>query len=352
MHTTEGVLVASSPPLSRWHRLAPVFTLVILAPVIAEVLSGATRLSFIFVLIPEIMVWGCGALIAREVVRRWQGGWTSMLLLGLELSIAEEFIIQQTSLAPLPWVSSPAYGRAWGVNWIFFLFMLVYESVMVVLVPVQLSELIFPNRRNQPWLKKVGMMISSLIFVLGSFIAWLLWTQLARPHTFHVPKYQPPFLAFFFGVLSILLLTFAAYALRNVGRHASRAQATSSTPSPWTVAIVTLVFGFPWYLLMSLIFGPKRDIPLWIPIIAGIVWASVIFFVIQRWVSSPGWSDIHRWALVFSATLVCMIAGFSGSSTWPRMDILSKAILNVFAVAGFIWLALKISRLQPVLPDK
>jgi hypothetical protein len=350
MHTTEGVLVASSPPLSRWHRLAPVFTLLILTPVIAEVLSGATRLSFIFVLIPEIMVWGCGALIAREVVRGWHGGSMSMLLLGL--SVAEEFIIQQTSLAPLPWVSSPAYGRAWGVNWIFFLFMWVYESVMVVLVPVQLSELIFPNRRNQPWLKKAGMMISSLIFVLGSFIAWFLWTQLARPRTFPVPKYQPPFLAFFFGLLSILLLTLAAYALRNVGRHASRAQATSSTPSPWTVAIVTLVFGFPWYLLMSLIFGPKRDGPLWIPIIAGIVWASVIFFVIQRWVSSPGWSDIHRWALVFSATLVCMIAGFSGSSTWPRMDILSKATLNVFAVAGFIWLALKISRPQPVLLDK
>jgi hypothetical protein len=35
-----------------------------------------------------------------------------------------------------------------------------------------------------------------------------------------------------------------------------------------------------------------------------------------------------------------------------RMDILSKAILNVFAVAGFIWLALKISRPQPALPDK
>jgi hypothetical protein len=68
----------------------------------------------------------------------------------------------------------PAYGRAWEVNWIFFLFMLVYESVMVVLVPVQLTELIFLNRRNQPWLKKPGVIISSLTFVLGSFIAWFL----------------------------------------------------------------------------------------------------------------------------------------------------------------------------------
>jgi hypothetical protein len=60
MNRTEGVPVNSSPPLSRWQRLAPVVTLLILAPVVAEVLSGATRLSFIFVLIPEIMVWGCG----------------------------------------------------------------------------------------------------------------------------------------------------------------------------------------------------------------------------------------------------------------------------------------------------
>src|SRR5882757_9760446 len=156
MNTAENVPASSVSPLTRRQRWAPAFTLIVLAPVVAEVLSGATHLSFIFVLIPEIMVWGCGALIARELVRRWHGGWTSMLLLGLGLSIAEEFIIQQTSLAPLPWVSAPAYGRAWGVNWIFFLFMLGYESVWVVLVPVQLAELIFPKSRKQLWLKKGG----------------------------------------------------------------------------------------------------------------------------------------------------------------------------------------------------
>jgi hypothetical protein len=35
----------------------PALTLALLAPVVAEVLFGSTRLSFIFVLIPEIMVW-------------------------------------------------------------------------------------------------------------------------------------------------------------------------------------------------------------------------------------------------------------------------------------------------------
>src|SRR5690349_15511612 len=114
---------------SRASRLAPAATLLVVAPVIGEVLSGATRLSYIIVLVPEIMVWGCGALIIREVVKRWNGGWTSVLLLGLALAVAEEFVIQQTSLAPLPWLGeTPIYGRVWGVNWVYFLFMLGYES--------------------------------------------------------------------------------------------------------------------------------------------------------------------------------------------------------------------------------
>jgi hypothetical protein len=124
----------------------------------------------------------------------------------------------------------------------------------------------YPKSRNQPWLKKGGLIISSLVFVLGSFIAWFLWTQIARPKTFHVPKYEPPFLAIFCGALSILLLVFAAYALRNAGQ---RAQAASSTPSPWMVGVVTLVFGFPWYVLMTLIFGPRRELALWIPMTGG-----------------------------------------------------------------------------------
>ena len=78
---------------SRLSRIAPALSLLALAPVVAEVLSGATRVSFIVVLIPEIMVWGCGALLIREIVLRWRGGWTSMLLLGLALSVPRRKIV-------------------------------------------------------------------------------------------------------------------------------------------------------------------------------------------------------------------------------------------------------------------
>ncbi len=370
MNATDHAATDASGADSGWQRLAPAFALIFLAPVIAEVSSGATRLSFIFVLIPEMMVWGCGALLIREFVRRWHAGWTSMFLLGLGLSVAEEFVIQQTSLAPLPWVASPAYGRIWGVNLIYFIFMLGFESVMVVLVPVQLTEIIFRARRTQPWLKKSGLLITGAVFLLGSFIAGFLWIKIAREKVLHVPHYPTPVPAILCGLAIIILLGIAAYALRNVGQISSAQKSSapkstvrqspaqqsprtevsrstgpsrSTAPSPWIVGIVTLVLGFPWYLLMTLIFGPRRDIPLGISVLAAILWAGLAYVVARRFTSSPAWCDMHRWSAIFCATLVSMIAGFGGSDSWSRTDFYAKVILNVVAVGALTWLALKIA---------
>ena len=49
------------------------------------------------------------ALMIRDLVRRRRQGWRAMLLLGIALAIAEECLIQQTSLAPLVGCRSRAY---------------------------------------------------------------------------------------------------------------------------------------------------------------------------------------------------------------------------------------------------
>jgi hypothetical protein len=320
--------------------VAPVVALLVLSPVIGEVLSGATRLSFIFVLVSEIMVWGCGALIIREVVRRWKGGWTSVLLLGFGLAIAEEFIIQQTSIAPLPFVPPPGYGRLWGVNWPYFAFMLGYEAVWIVLVPVQVTELIFPERRDEPWLGARGLVLSSVVFVVGSFFAWYLWTQMARPNVFHVPAYDPPAVTILLGLLAIVLLTVGAYAARGSGPSPSRGR---SVP-PWVVGLAALLLGFPWYFLMVVVFAPGLTLALWIPMVLACVWGAVAFGVV-RWLSAgDGWSDRHRWTLCLGALLVCMIAGFLGAGSWSRLDTIAKAVMNVVAVAGMLVLRARIAR--------
>jgi hypothetical protein len=324
------------------NRIAPIAALLLLSPLVGEVMSGATRLSFIFAYLPEIMMWGCGTLIIRDVVRRWRGNWTTMLPLGMALSVAEEFIVQQTSLAPLPWLgSTPMYGRAWGVNWIYFLFMLPFESVCITLVPVQIVELIFPERRKEPWLRTRGMAIASVVFVVGAFLAWFLWVKIARIQVFHMPDYKPPIVTFVLGLIAIVVLALISYALR--GPRGVGSAASYQALSPWLVLPATLLLGFPWYILMVLVFVP-RPLALWIPVTATIAWAAMTVLLLRRWAAAAGWGEMHEWALSFGALLVCMTAGFLGSSLWLKMDVIFKLVLNVLAVAGMVELARRIRR--------
>ncbi|MGA9667707.1 MAG: hypothetical protein WBQ94_00780 [Terracidiphilus sp.] len=334
------------------HYKAAIWTLLILAPLIAEVLSGSTRISFIFVFIPEVMVWGVGALLARELVRRWRAGAASLLSLGLALSIAEEFIIQQTSIAPLPFPGADAgFDRVWGVNWLYFLFMLGFESVWVVLIPVQVTELIFPVHREQPWLRKRGLTACCITFVVGAYMAWFGWTQQARPKL-HVPPYHPPLTLIASGLAAIALLVCVAYLLRSFG-HACQVRSSCKTASrleaqPWLVGIGSFVLGGAWFGLITLVFVPNPGVPLWLPLACGVVWARMTFAVIRYWSASGQWSDKHRWALSFGATLASMSVGYLNTAGYSTMDLIGKAILNVLATAGFIILARKLWRRSSV----
>ena len=327
-----------SPAPTRYR--GAIWTLLILAPVIGEVLSGSTRLSILFVLIPEVMVWGGGALLCRELVRRWRGGATSLLLLGLALSIAEEFIIQQTSIAPLPFPgANTAYGRYLGVNWVYLLFMLGFESVWVVLIPVQVTELIFPDRRDQPWLRTRGLIATCIAFLIGSRIAWYGWTQQARPRL-HAAPYHPPATLILIGLAAITALIALAWLLRGYGHSG---QVDSRQPvTPWLIGIKAFVFGAAWFELIGLIFVPHPSLAVWMPLVAGPVWALLSFGLVRYWSAAKGWRDIHRFALSFGATLGCMAISDVSAAGWTRIDLVAKFIFQFLAFLGFLLLARKV----------
>lgn len=324
---------------------APAFTLLLLAPIIAEVLLGATRLSVIFVLIPEIMVWGGGALIIREAVRRWHAGWPSMILLGLALAIAEECIIQQTSLAPL--VGAPhVYGRFLGVNWVYLLALLVYECVWVVLIPVELTELLFPAWQRQPWVRKRGLVVLGIIFLVGSYIAWYAWTQNARPNVFHVPIYNPPLLDILIALGIIVLLVTTAFCVRAL--HLANPTMAWAAPRPWLAGSSAFVLALPCFLLTGISYGAAPHLPFWIPMAGGIAWAILSLMLLRRWASSSSWSVMHRFALVFGALLGSMASGYAIFASGALLiDWIGKIVLNIVAIALMIALAGKL-RLRTV----
>jgi hypothetical protein len=335
----------------------PIWTLILLAPIVGELLSGSTRLSFLFAFIPETMVWGCGALLCRELCRLWRAGGASLLLLGLALSVAEEFVIQQTTLAPLPFPGANAlYGRALGVNWLYLLFQLGYESVWVVLVPVAITELIFPTRRTQPWLRRRGFIATCAVFLVGSLVAGYAWIKRARPNL-HAAPYQPPLAALAMGVAVIILLGWLAYAIRSTAQYADRptngdsASSSAGAPrnpaNPWLIFLAAFVPGFAWFQLIGLLFTPVRH-PVWMPLTAGFLGSLVVCALFLRWSSAHSsarpWGDPQRWSAAFGATLASMSVGYLSTAGWTHADLVFKAILNLLAFFGLLWLGAKVRR--------
>jgi hypothetical protein len=309
--------------------------LIVMAPVVSELLYGAVRISDIPILLIEVFTWGCGALLIRESVRRWGKGWKSMLLMGLALAVAEEWVMQQTSIAPF--VALHAYGRFWGVNWVYFLWALGYESVWVVLIPVQLTELLFSSRRNELWLCTRGMVFAAAGFLLGACAAWYGWTQRARVKIFHMPPYSPPPGYLLIGVVLVVLLVLGAYALPAY-RPGQYRNTSLSVPPAWLAGLIFCGLGTPWAAaaLVGWGRGSLPEVPFGSVLAAGLSWAVLTFFLVGRWTACERWGDQHRFALVFGGVLACMLGGFWVFRTGGalRIDWIGKAVLNMIALFG------------------
>jgi hypothetical protein len=340
--TTEALIdgpdpSAASPRASMWSRAAPGLLLMILAPTLAEILPGATRFSAIFVLPIEICVWGGGVLFIRYAVRRWRLGWRNMLLLALALAVAEECLIQQTSLAPLVvQIKGQVYARALGVNYVYLLWALVYESVFVVFAPVYLTELIYPRRRDGLWLNKTGMVVVAVLFALGSFLAWFSWTQIARPKVFHVPLYNPPLTAVLIAATVIALLIFCAL---GPYRHALAKPGTSDVngirphlPTPWLIGAMGFLCATLWYCFVLLAFGIAPQFPPAIAVAGEILLSAAILALLPRWTAHPLWTEAHQFATLFGVILGSMGLSFVGFIGSLPLDLYFKIGADAIAI--------------------
>ena len=92
---------STSTGSTNWRQTAfPITVLIFLSPVLTELLMGVVHITNLWLLVPEMGVYGIAALIIREVARRWQRGWGTILALGIAFAVAEECVILQTSLTP------------------------------------------------------------------------------------------------------------------------------------------------------------------------------------------------------------------------------------------------------------
>jgi hypothetical protein len=316
-----------------------IWTLLILSPVIAEVLNGATRLSTLFVFVPEVLVWGAGALLCRELVRRWRAGWMSLAALGLALSVAEEIVIQQTSLAPLPFPgANAAFGRWGGVNWVYFLFMLGYECVWVVLVPVKVTELIFPRKANSPWLRRRGLIVTTVAFLVGCRIAWYAWTQRAVPMVFHIKAYVPTWGQLAAGLAGIVALIGLAWVLRGVGPKTVKRRIVQ----PWAAGAMAAVAAAVWFVLLGQNFQTHPQLTAVQTVLCQIALAVVIFALFAVWTGSTEWSARHEWAVCFGVVLTTGVGSSLNKAGYSVADFIFKNAVDVLVLIGLAWLGVQV----------
>jgi hypothetical protein len=327
--------------LSARQRIAPIVTLLALAPIIVEFLFGSTHISMLYLLLPQIGVYGAGALLIRALARHRGRGYGAILLLGLAFAVAEECVILQTGLAPLFVAIDPQhiYGRSLGVNWVYLLSQLGYESVWAIMIPIQLTELIFPSRREDPWLGKWGITVAAIVYVVSSVVVWYLWGQAV--HRFaHGPGYEAPVRTVAIALAVIAALVFVALGPWWPSRR--RTQVTRRAPRPWLVRLVAFTLALLWFVLLILSVGIAPSLPAAATVASGLVLAALAFSLVWRWSASLAWGDSHRLALVSGALFASMLVGFLASGVRESVDLIGKLVLNVLAIIGLSLLAFRI----------
>jgi hypothetical protein len=327
---------------SIWSRIGPALTLVVLAPLVAEVLSGATRFRALFVFPIEMCVWGGGALMIRAAVRHWHLSWRNMLLLALALAFSEECLIQQSSLAPLViQLKGQEYARAFGVNFVYLMWALVYESVFVIFAPVYLAELMFPSRRHLPCLNRSGAFVAAILFSIGCFFAWFTWTHIARVHVFHVPVYTPPLATLALSSFLVVLLTLVATGpSRRLIAHAS----TPLPPPPnWLLIVGGGIWATLLYCLVLLGFGIDPAFPS-LAAVAGGALLGLSAMLAPRWAAHIRWSDASTWAILVGIVGATMLVSFVGFVYSIDVDFYFKLIINTAAFLALLGIGYRVRR--------
>jgi hypothetical protein len=328
---------------SLWQRMLPGLTLMFAAPMIAEVLPGATRMSSIFVFPLEFIIWGGGAIVIRALVRRQRLGWANLLLLAAALSLSEELLIHQTSLAPvIIKLKGVEYGRAFGANYVYLTWALLYEIIFVVFIPVALVELIFYDRREETWLNAVGAVAIGVLFVPACFLAWFLWTHIVREKVLHLDAYIAPMKYVIASAALIGLLIWLA-----IGPAARRLAAKSTPLRPlWPPAMFVLggLSSVVIYFLILLGFGIWPEFPPLLAVAIGVVLAVLIVGFLPTFCAHESWGLWHTVAVLYGGLLTMMgvfFFGFQGSSP---IDFYGKVVVDGIAVVWMVWFALTLRK--------
>ena len=142
---------------------SPAWLLFWFAPLTAEYVSGSAPYLNPFIWLANLLLYGPGVLLIRELRVRWGKGWLAVFILAVAYMIAEEGLLLNTLFDPTKNTS----GRLLGVNWVWTTGMLVVHTLVSLLAPLLIAEARFPERAAEPWLSRKAFYQLLVLFIVN-----------------------------------------------------------------------------------------------------------------------------------------------------------------------------------------
>lgn len=311
------------------HR--PLFAILLIAPWFGEGISTSTpglELLLPWNLAFMAALYGCGALICREVARRWGLGLIGLALLGAAYGVWEEALVDRYWFKPEFWdfMEVGEYSVVGGANVLIATHLTIFHAAVSICASVLVVEHLFPQARSEPWVGRTGLIIAGL--TLG----------IAVPFVYGEFESLPAV-----GALIVAALICAGFVLAAFLAPRPKPPTSPSTPHrwrrllPWGVALcasahILLVYAvaqtsLPWPVGVAITM---------LPVIAGVL--------LVRWLATGGPYGKDALLVIIGLLLYHLVLG-AAVGLAGRYDMTLAAILTL---AGLIWLYRRAPESAPI----
>jgi len=235
---------ASSALVSGRLRWFAIISLLLLGASLAEFLTGSTRVLTAMMNPPGFLLlvglYGCGALLIREVAVRWRKRWAAVLLLGGAYAIGEEGFAAKTMTDPIGSnIGNALYSHFAGLNWVPVAAFTLFHASFSIAFTLLLIELLFPEIKGRRLLRKPGLGLAAVAYSLVVF-----FISRSEPFT---PALS---VTLFLAALSIGYIAAAYFVPRTF------LEATGPHPDRRERSFALLGVGFMGAFYLIIIFGP------------------------------------------------------------------------------------------------
>ncbi|HEX6682085.1 MAG TPA: hypothetical protein VF062_04795 [Candidatus Limnocylindrales bacterium] len=286
--------------------------LLLLSPWIGEYLLGnvsARELAALPFLVP---LYGGGALLIRETVRRTGRGWPSILLLGAAYGVIEAGLVDQSLFNPSFDGHEAGYMPGNALSYV------VGHAVWSIAVPIAIMEML--TRSTQPWLGRTGLVLTVPFYLLGCAIIFSAHDAVASPGQLVTA-----------AAVTVALIA-AAFVLKPLPIKDIR-----WVPRPWQLGIGTFL------LAGAHIARPEN----WTGVALDLAYLVAAAVALTHWSRSPRWGLRHGFAVVAGAALTYCWTGFVLTLLFEPGDPVRWAGNATFAVLAIVLLVVTFLRVQP-----